>query len=88
MIQPNTYVYGDTHSFRLLAEFSLTEMKVEVRDKTGAHAIPAADLTNFKEFKIDGCIWRILWQRQESDERGPYVAVGLSCRDGWKRIPK
>jgi hypothetical protein len=80
MIQSNTYIYGDTHSFRLLAEFSLFEMKVEVRDKTGMHVISETELIKLTEFKIFGATWVNFWQRQESDERGPYIAVGLKMK--------
>ncbi len=74
------FIYGDEHAFRLISEFSLFEMKVEVFDKNGQHAISADDLKGIGAFLIAGMQWRKLWQHSESDERGAYTAVALTCR--------
>jgi hypothetical protein len=75
----NIYTYGEIDAFRILGEYSLTEMKVEVRDLSGQHARSAKELEDIKHFLIGGVTWRKIWQRTESDPRGPYVAVGLRC---------
>jgi len=71
------FVYGDEYTFRLIAEFSLTEMKVEVYDKDARHVLSTDQLTALESFSIAGQGWRKIWQRHESDERGGYTAVAL-----------
>jgi hypothetical protein len=71
------WTYGGAYAFRILAEFSLTEMKVEVFDGSGQHAIAAKNLIDLPEFQISDKTWEKVWQRMESDGRGPYVAVAL-----------
>lgn len=73
----NVYTFGETDAFRIIAEFSLIEMKVEIRDLTGRHARSFEELEDRKTFQIGGLTWKKVWQRGESDPRGPYIAVGL-----------
>jgi hypothetical protein len=81
MITQRTFIYGKHHSFRLISEFSVFQMKVEVFDQTGAHALSASKLINLEYFIVGDSkiftFWRKKWQRAESDERGAYTAVAL-----------
>ena len=74
-----TYCDSGDHAFRVLSEFSLSEMKCQVYLIRRADKVPAdkEHLAEMKKFKIGGRYWVPVWMRNESDDRGPYLAVAL-----------
>ena len=80
MSEKRIFIYGKTHCFRLLAQFSATEMKVEVWNPAGDHVLSSQEIDAIDEFSIGGHFWKKLWQRHEADQSGAYTAVGLRLR--------
>lgn len=85
---------GPDIAVEILREFSASELvgKVYVKGRGGAWA-PASqpgirEFTWYKDFRQSGLVfetegsgpWQVLYFRQESDESGPYVAVGLRLK--------
>lgn len=75
------FIYGNGHVFRVIEEWSLVTMKVEVFDNRNEHALSLSEIKGIPTFEIAGHNYRVLWLRHESDERGPYTAVGLQMVD-------
>src|SRR5271166_4079356 len=91
MTDISRWVYAEKNVMRLLQEYSATEIKVEVFDQKAIHALAAIDLEPIGTFVIGGVLWIKLWQREESDQRGPYLAVGLQLsqsktKPAWETI--
>lgn len=66
---------GENYCARVLREYSLTDF--------AAHLVPTVDVSLLRKLtvgdtvELSGWNYRALWMRQESDDRGSYLATGL-----------
>jgi hypothetical protein len=78
------WIFAKPYQFKVLAEFSMYSLKVQVFDERGNHAIPANDLRKKIGQQLcsaDGLSYHVLWVREESTEQGAYFATGLTVLD-------
>lgn len=79
---------GDKYSVLVLREFSLFDF-IGVLHHTGGPNAGSSVRDGIDPetiFSCGGMLLRVLWTRQESDERGSYLAVGLTMNISREQI--
>lgn len=75
------WIIGPNHHVRILNEFSVTELIGIIHairgDTQRQVALTANEVRELKELNFNGHRWEVLYSRQESDDRGSYIASAL-----------